>query len=265
MAGRDLLPPLVRIPAGTFVMGAEDGEADERPPHPVYLDEFLIGACAVTHGEYARFVRETGYRPPGIDDLPLVVRHGGKAAIERFRALGERYAWTNGQPPPGLEKHPVTLVRWEDAAAYCRWLAERTRLPVRLPTEAEWEKAARGGLDAQPYPWGARLDPGCANYLANPSSAFNHGTCPVGTYPPNGYGLYEVVGNVWEWVADWYDAQYYARSPLRNPLGPLSGHLRVVRGGAWVVADPRQLRCSYRHKVPADTYSYSIGFRIACS
>ncbi len=265
MSGRDLLPPLVRIPAGTFIMGAEDGEPDERPPHTVYLDEFLIGAYAVTHLEYARFVRDTGYRPPMVDDLPLVVLHGGDEAIRTFRTIAVRFQWVNGQPPPPLRQHPVTLVRWEDAAAYCRWLADRTRLPIRLPTEAEWEKAARGGLEGQPYPWGEGADPSRANYLADPSSKLNHGTQPVGTFPPNGYGLYEMAGNVWEWVADWYDPHYYAVSPPRNPPGPPSGHLRVVRGGAWVVTDPRQLRCSYRHKVPADTYSYSIGFRIACS
>lgn len=265
MASRDVLPPLVRIPAGTFVMGAGDGEPDERPAHTVYLDEFLIGAHPVTHGEYARFVRETGYRPPSIDEPPLVVLHGGEVAVRRFREIGARYAWINGQPPPELYAHPVTLVRWEDAVAYCRWLADRTRLPIRLPTEAEWEKAARGGLDGQPYPWGARLDPSYANYLTDPATKLNHGTSPVGRYPPNGYGLYDVAGNVWEWVADWYDPRYYAVSPPRNPPGPAAGSLRVVRGGAWVVEDARQLRCSYRHKVPDDTYSYSIGFRISCA
>jgi formylglycine-generating enzyme required for sulfatase activity len=104
-----------------------------------------------------------------------------------------------------------------------------------------------------------------ANYLREPALRAVQGTTRCRSYPPNAWGLFDMTGNVWEWVSDWYDPQYYATSPARNPTGPDYGHLRVLRGGGWLVVDVRMLRCSYRHKVPPDTYSYAIGFRVACS
>lgn len=265
MGSREVLPEIVSISAGSFLMGADDGDEDERPAHNVHLDEFRIGACQVTNEEYARFVQDTVHRPPTIDELPLVASHGGREAEDTFRSLAARFAWVGDQPPPGRLLHPVTLVRWQDALEYCRWLADRTKLPFRLPTEAEWEKAARGGVDGRHYPWGDDIDPSRANYLVDSRFKRSHDTKPVGTYPPNGYGLYDPAGNVWEWVADWYSPTRHAWAPPRNPQGPPEGRLHVVRGGAWLVSDVRQLRCSYRHGVPEDTYSYSIGFRVACS
>jgi formylglycine-generating enzyme required for sulfatase activity len=157
------------------------------------------------------------------------------------------------------------LVTVADALAYCEWLSEATERPVRLPTEAEWERAARGGAEGQPYPWGDELDPSRANYLPDPGLKPARGTRPVGSYAPNGYGLFDVIGNVWEWVADWYAPDAYSNAPARNPCGPPSGRMRIVRGGSWVASDPDMLRCSHRHQLPPDTYSYSVGFRIACS
>jgi formylglycine-generating enzyme required for sulfatase activity len=161
--------------------------------------------------------------------------------------------------------HPVTLVRYEDAAAYCAWLAASTGRPFRLPTEAEWEKAARGGTESKRYPWGDRLDRNMANFLVDPAVKGTQGTTPCRSYPANAFGLYDMAGNVWEWVHDWYDARYYGTAGARNPTGPPVGYLRLVRGGSWLVADVRMLSCSHRHKVPPDTYSYAIGFRVACS
>jgi formylglycine-generating enzyme required for sulfatase activity len=153
----------------------------------------------------------------------------------------------------------------DDAIAYCAWLASKTGTPVRLPTEAEWERAARGGFDRKRYPWGDKLDPSRAHFLPDPGQKAQSGTAPVASYPPNGFNLYDMAGNVWEWVSDWYAANYYARAQYLDPRGPENGLMRIVRGGAWVNSDSRYLRCAYRHKVPQDSYSYSIGFRIAYS
>ncbi len=260
----DLLPNLALIPAGEFVMGSTDGDEDERPAHRVHVDEFLMSVHPVTHADYARFVRATNYRTPDIHELPLVVIAGAAERERQFRDTASPYVWVNGQPPAERVLHPVTLIRWEDAVAYCEWLSAESGRTLRLPTEAEWEKAARGGLEASRYPWGDRLDRHFANFLADPVLRARHGTSASGKYPPNGYGLHDMAGNVWEWVYDWYDPQYYSSAPFDNPRGPSAGQLRVLRGGSWLSADVRMLSCSHRHKVPPDTYSYAIGFRIVC-
>jgi sulfatase modifying factor 1 len=253
---------VARIAAGEFVMGAEDGEEDERPPHKAYIDDFAIGICPVTNGEYAQFIRETGHPSPAIRVLPLMV----SGALESdFRSLAAAYFWTNGTPPEGRDRHPVTLVGFEDASAYCSWLASKTGKPVRLPTEAEWERAARGGVDGKRFPWGDTLDAACAHFLPHPTVKADRGTAPVGSYPANAFQLHDMAGNVWEWVSDWYSPNYYERAQYINPQGPENGIMRIVRGGAWVNADGRYLRCAYRHKVPPDSYAYSIGFRVAYS
>jgi formylglycine-generating enzyme len=261
---REPLPELAIVPAGDFVMGSADGEEDERPPHAVHLDEFLISVRPITNAEYARFVRETNQRPPAVYDLPLVVTAGGRERERVFHETAQPYVWREGEPPVDRAQHPVTLVRREDALAYCAWLSSETGRPVRLPTEAEWEKAARGGVDGLRYPWGERIGRNMANFLSDPELRPVHGTTRCGNFPPNGYGLYDLAGNVWEWVQDWYAPDYYATSPPANPAGPVTGQLRLVRGGSWLVADVRMLSVSYRHKVPPDTYSYAIGFRIVC-
>jgi formylglycine-generating enzyme required for sulfatase activity len=258
----DLLPEFARIPAGEFVMGSNDGEDDERPAHTVYLDEYWVGVHPITNAEYGRFVRETGHRPPAIYELPLVVTAGGAEREQSFRQSGEPYVWLESTPSASRLNHPVTLVRWSDAIEYCAWLSAVSGRPVRLPTEAEWEKAARGGLEAKRYPWGDRLDRNLANFLTDPAQKHTEGTTQCRSYPANAYGLFDMAGNVWEWVQDWYDPRYYKSSPVNMPPGPAEGVMRLVRGGSWLAADVRMLQCSHRHKVPPDTYSYSIGFRI---
>ena len=255
-------PNLARIPAGDFFMGAADAEEDERPVHRVFVSEFFIGRFAVTNDEYVRFVRATGHPSPGIRDLPLIAR-GDRESI--FRELAAPYVWDNDQPPPGHGSHPAVLVRYDDALAYCRWLSDSIGRSVRLPTEAEWEKAARGGAEGLKYPWGNAIDSSHANYLTDPATKSERGTRPTGTYPPNAYGLYDMCGNVWELASDWYSAEYYGLGETRDPRGPASGSLRTVRGGSWVNHDVSMLRCAYRHKVPPDTYVYSAGFRIVCA
>jgi formylglycine-generating enzyme required for sulfatase activity len=255
------VPDLARIPAGDFLMGAADAEDDERPVHRVAVSEFFIGRFPVTHDDYARFVRATGYPAPAIRGLPLIAQDGRDTV---FRENATRYVWHDQEPPPGHGSHPVVLVRYDDAQAYCTWLTEVIRRPVRLPTEAEWEKSVRGGTEGLRYPWGNDIDPSRGNYLANGSAKRERGTRPAGTYPPNAYGLYDMCGNVWEWVSDWYAPDWYGLSEDRDPRGPRVGNMRILRGGSWVNEDAAMLRCAYRHKVPPDTYAYSIGFRIAC-
>jgi sulfatase modifying factor 1 len=255
-------PDLARIPAGEFLMGASDNEEDERPVHRVYVSEFHLGRFAVTNDEYSRFVRAVDYPPPSVDTLPAIAG-GGRDAT--FKTLAAPYIWTGSEPPPGRGGHPVVLIKYEDAVAYCAWLSTALDRHVRLPTEAEWEKAARGGVDGQRYPWGNDIDPACANFLIDPSAKPLRGTRVTGTYPANGYGLCDMSGNVWEWVSDWYGADYYAGSEARDPRGPSGGAMRIVRGGSWVNDDVGLLRCAYRHQVPPDTYAYSVGFRIVCS
>jgi formylglycine-generating enzyme required for sulfatase activity len=259
----ELMPESVTIPAGDFVMGADDGEEDERPAHAVTLDAFRIAVQPVTNREYARFVRATGHRPPAVYELPIIVTAGGRDRERAFRQLARPYSWTDAEPPTERADHPVTLVSVQDALAYCVWLASQIGEPVRLPTEAEWEKAARGGLVGRRYPWGNELDPGRSNFLPDPSLKAMHGSKPVRTFAPNAYGLYGMAGNVWQWVADWFDPKYYATGPSHNPRGPAVGRMRLVRGGAWLTADARMLACAHRHQVPPDSYSYSIGFRVA--
>jgi formylglycine-generating enzyme required for sulfatase activity len=254
-------PNLARIPAGDFLMGAADAEEDERPVHRVYVSEFFIGRFPVTHDEYARFLQATGYPAPVIRGLPLITL-GGRDAL--FRELAAPYLWPNDQPPAGHGSHPVVLIRYDDALAYCRWLSESIGRPVRLPTEAEWEKAARAGTEGLRYPWGNDIDASRGNFLTDPATKQQRDTRPTGTYPPNAYGLYDVCGNVWEWTANWYSPDYYGLGDMRDPRGPQSGNMRIVRGGSWVNDDVAMLRCAYRHRVPPDTYAYSIGFRIVC-
>src|SRR5580765_7948183 len=173
-------PNLARIPAGDFFMGAADAEEDERPVHRVFISEFFIGRFAVTNDDYARFVRATNHPPPAVRDLPMIGR-GDREAL--FRELAAPYVWDKDQPPAGHAGHPVVLVGYDDALAYCRWLSDSIGRAVRLPTEAEWEKAARGGADGLKYPWGNEIDSSRANYLTDPAAKHQRGTRPTGTYP----------------------------------------------------------------------------------
>jgi formylglycine-generating enzyme required for sulfatase activity len=258
----DLLPRFARVAGGEFTMGADDGDEDERPARRVHVDSFFASTHTITVDQYAEFVRESGYAVPALREMPVMVSTTQEAA---FRELAAPHAWQAGSPHPDRSRHPVTLVSHTDATAYCRWLSGRIGRLVRLPTEAEWERAARGGVDARLYPWGDDIDASRANFLPDPALKRHRGTRPVGCYPPNGFDLFDMVGNVWQWVADWYRPDMYRTGENRNPRGPGQGTLRVVRGGSWVTHDVQQLRCAYRHKVPPDTYAYSIGFRVVYS
>jgi len=229
--------PLVCVPAGEFLMGSESGHPAERPIHCVSVEAFSLGVHPVTNEQYAQFLAETGHRLPCLDDR---------------RMQRENWCSTTRLYPLERAKHPVVLVSWHDAQAYCEWAGGR------LPTEAEWERAARAELVGKLYPWGDDINPTLANYDSQ------SGTTPVCSYPANDYGLYDMTGNVWEWVADWYDPHYYARSPLKNPQGPETGVTKVLRGGAWLLF-PEFCRVAYRFRNSPDFRFNLIGFRFAKS
>ena len=172
-------------------------EDDHSPPHMVQVTDFLLDRREVTNAQYAEFCEATDHELPQFWE------------VERFSS------------GPDYPDHPVVGTTWHDALAFCRWRG------MRLPTEAEWEYAAKGGLLGKKFPWGDKIDPENANY--HPSD----GTVAVGSFPPNDYGLFDMAGNVGEWVADWYDPGYYAESPVEDPKGPEKGKYKSVRGGGW--------------------------------
>ena len=228
------------IPAGSFQMGSNEN-SDEQPIHTVTLDAYYIDQYEVTNAEYADFLNARGNQSEGGvtwlvegDSDVLITQNGGE--------------W---QPKSGYGNYPVVGVSWYGAAAYCEWRG------ARLPTEAEWEKAARGGLEGKQYPWGDTISCADANYY----SCVGNMTI-VGKYAPNGYGLYDMAGNVWEWVADWYASDYYGSSPSSNPTGPASGEYRVLRGGSWNNNDSRA-RSAYRMRATPYSAWDDVVFRCA--
>ena len=232
---------LVYVPADEFLMGSPDGEgaSDERPQHTVYLDAYWIDRTEVTNAMYEKCV----------DD----------GVCRSASDYGADFIGSN---------QPVVAVFWNDASAYCQW-AER-----RLPTEAEWEKAALG-TDGRTYPWGNAFDGNKLNYCDTNCSddwkdeGVDDGyeyTAPVGSYPAGAspYGALDMTGNVTEWVADWYDSDYYSLSPARNPTGPKTGDYRVLRGGAWNY-NQDLVRSALRSDGSPDTHNNNVGFRCALS
>lgn len=274
---------LVAIPAGTFWMGSPSGDGypddGEGPVHEVALSEFSIAATTVTNADYLAFCEATGH-------LTLAEREGwsfvfggllpddfpptrGVAAAPWWRQV-EGADWRHPAGPHttvvDVLDHPVVHVTWDDAVAYCRWSG------TRLPTEAEWEYAARGGQPSRTYPWGDD-EPDAGGWRANIwQGVFPHRntledgwltTAPVHSYVPNGYGLWQPVGNVWEWCADWFDAGYYAHSPRENPTGPESGTARVLRGGSYLCHSSycNRYRNSARSQNTPDSSMGNAGFR----
>jgi iron(II)-dependent oxidoreductase len=216
----DLKDPvaMVYVPGGSYVMGADKGFPDEQPKHEISIDPFYIDIHEVTVAQYKKFLDETGRSAPGFW-LPEIDR----------------------------PDHPVVGVSWKDAAAYAKWAGKR------LPTEAEWELAARGGTAEGRYPWGDEPDLQFAN-------VGSFGIAPVKSFKPNGYGIYDMIGNVWEWCSDWYDPEYYSSSPKENPQGPESGKYKVLRGWAWY-CNKDQVKVTKRYSSDPTARSYSYGFR----
>jgi iron(II)-dependent oxidoreductase len=244
---------MVLIPGGEFLMGStpqnveqagalykkETGREplgiwfeDEAPAHVVYLDAFYIDKYEVSNGQYKKFIEATNYKKP-------------------FNWMDAYFRQTN---------KPVMGIEWEDAQAFATWAGKR------VPTEAEWEKAARGGLMGKLFPWGDKPPQTFRRkyeYVPGKEKIFP-GDCeyhmPIGTSESNGYGIYEMTSNVYEWCYDWYAPDYYKNSPAKNPTGPKEGAVRVVRGGSWFQGS-FDLRCAYRNIAPPYYRSYYIGFR----
>jgi formylglycine-generating enzyme required for sulfatase activity len=214
------------IPAGPFLMGGAFDE--ERPRHRIMLDAYWIDQFEVTNGRYAEFLRATGAPEP---------QYWNKS--DRFHS-GEKYP-----------RHPIVGISWFEAKAYCEWKGKR------LPTEAEWEKAARGGREGFAFPWGDTPDHARANYEGQ-------GTLPVGSFLPNDYGLFDMSGNVWEWVADWFDQNFYEKSPEVNPTGPSAGKEKVLRGGSYADGIGPN-RVAHRHWYPPTAQYKWLGVRCAKS
>ncbi|MBI3682962.1 MAG: formylglycine-generating enzyme family protein [Acidobacteria bacterium] len=227
---------MVLIPAGEFTMGrtrlTPDDQTrmrplvllDDRPDHKVYLDAYWMDKTEVTHGQYAEFVKATSRNPP--------------------------YHWRDGQLPADRTNDPIYNVDWEDAMAYCGWRGKR------LPSEAEWERAARGGKDGFNYPWGDKADRKLALY------DIQDGAGAVARFPPNEFGLHDMAGSVSEWCFDWFEREYYAKSPSRNPRGPETGVYKVIRGGAWSDS-PARITVFFRNWVRPNQRTPNLGFRCA--
>ena len=261
MVGQDGMT-LLYVPEGEFLMGSKeddpDAEDDEHPQRSIYLDAFWIDQTEVTNEMFATFLNQQGNQVEG--DVTWLEIDDGNVLISEF---GGTF-----QSKEGFANHPVIGVSWYGAKAYCEWAGRR------LPTEAEWEKAARG-TDGRKYPWGNEdvagnllnlCDKNCS--WSNRINSIDDGyefTAPVGTYPDGAspYGALDMAGNVWEWVADWYDADYYKDAPKNNPPVPTTGQYRAMRGGSWFIYVARRVRAGLRGRLdPADR---SISFGVRCA
>ena len=306
---------MVWIPPGSFDMGSTKNQ-DEQPVHKVKLDGFWIGKYEVTNEEFSEFVKDSGYktiaeRKPDPKDFPTIpveefknikagsivfTPPGEDIPVERLKHHNAFMAWwkyvdgaswrfPEGSNKEGVEEksnHPVVHIAWYDAREYCNWLTRKTGIKHRLPTEAEWEYAARGGLKGKEYIWGDEQEPEgqvMANIWQgrfpreNTKKDGYYTTAPVGKFPPNGYGLFDMAGNVWEWCSDWYMPNYYRNSPVSNPQGPNESYdpnepgqwKRVQRSGSFLCTDLYcgAFRPSQRMKTTPDTGMSHGGFRVA--
>jgi formylglycine-generating enzyme required for sulfatase activity len=274
------------IPAGEFAMGDATGDGNpgdgETPIHTVSLTAFNIDVTTVTNAQFAAFVEDTGYRTEAETFGFSAVFHLALQTDRKYVMgpaagtpwwLGVRGAqWRHpggpGSSVKGREDHPAVHVSWNDALAYCHWAGRR------LPTEAEWERASRGGLEGARFPWGNELlDPENGAWrcniwqgrfpMHNEAEDGFLATAPVRAFQPNGFGLWQTVGNVWEWCSDWYAPDYYSASPRTNPPGPPDGTQRVMRGGSYLCHDSycNRYRNSARSSNTPDSSMGNAGFR----
>lgn len=276
---------MVYIPGGTFQMGTEDKDGfpsdGEGPIRHVKVDSFYIDSYTVTNAEFSRFIDDTAY----VTDAEkfgwsfvfhLLLSEEAKRHVIQdvpgtpWWLVVEGAAWNSPEGPgsslQGRMDHPVTHVSWNDAIAYCEWSGKR------LPTEAEWEYAARGSLEQKRYPWGDELRPDGEHYCniwqgtfpENNTKADGYlGTAPAESFPANGYGLYNMAGNVWEWCMDWFTSENDKKGGLTNPKGAATGHSKVIRGGSYLCHDSycNRYRVAARSANTPDSSTANMGFR----
>ena len=230
---REILEPvMVHVPEGWFGMGCQTGRDDEKPVHRVWVDGFELGAYQVTNAEYGCFVAAT--------------------------SAAEPMSWSDANFSDA--RMPVVGVSWQEAVSYCDWLSGATGKRYRLPSEAEWERAARGGAEGLLYPWG---DAG-PEMVPNYATRWTLGPEPAGLYAANAYEIYNLGDNVHEWCTDWYNDSYYGRSEERNPTGPKSGNRRASRGGSWR-HHIKVTRTAARSSIPPEFHYADYGFRVGRS
>lgn len=260
---------MVLIPGGEFMMGTDAGEyVYEGPVHRVDLDSFYIDRHEVTNGQYAAFADDTDY----VTESERLGWSGVFDLRQNGWTKGDGADWRHPHGPGSshadMEDFPVVHVSWADAVAYCNWRG------TRLPTEAEFEFAARGGLEEAVYSWGNELTPGGVHRANLWQGQFPHqdrgldgygSHGPVEQFPPNGYGVYDMTGNVWEWVSDWFAPDYFAKSPTKNPQGPRTGAQKVQRGGSWLCSENycQGYRVAARMMTDPDSGLNNLGFRCA--
>jgi formylglycine-generating enzyme len=277
---------MVKLDGGTFLMGTDSREAfphdGEGPVREVTLDPFFIDARPVTNQQFGEFARATGYRTEA-ERWGWSFVFQGHVPAERYREIVQATApgiewwckvgganWTHPEGPDSSidnrANHPVVHVSWNDAIEYCRWSGKR------LPTEPEWEYAARGGLEQKEFPWGDDLTPE-GRHMCNiwqgefPISDLAEdgysAPAPVDAFPPNDYGLYSVAGNTWEWCEDWFHPSHHLMATRHNPVGPMEGQARVMRGGSYLCHRSycNRYRVAARTSNTPDSTTTNIGFR----
>jgi formylglycine-generating enzyme required for sulfatase activity len=268
-----VIPPgMVLVKETEFVRGDVfgDGNPNEKPAHRVRVASFLIGQYEVTNREYLTFVKATGANMP---------EWMNPASKYHYQTGTDRFYQRLGPALYSLD-HPVVGVSWQDAVKYCEWLSQKGPLKYRLPTEAEWELAARGGNNAIKYSWGnstpllvlggnvgdealKKVFPDWPIIWRDYNDAYPY-TAPVGKFGANAWRVYDMTGNVWEWCSDWFDEKYYQKQEWDRPAGPLQGSEKAIRGGSWGDT-PAKLRLSYRRSAPPTFRSNNLGFRVAAS